>query len=64
MLVGSLAASGAIEDCGLNYDEISVSESKKQNYLSYTVHLNIKDEKQMQILYTRIKEIPGFVMAV
>jgi putative lipoic acid-binding regulatory protein len=54
----------AIEDCGLSYDEISVSESKKQNYLSYTVHLNIKDEKQLQSLYTRIKEIPGFVMAV
>jgi putative lipoic acid-binding regulatory protein len=54
----------AIEECGLNYDEISVSESKKQNYFSYTVHLNIKDDNHLKTLYSRIREIPGFVMAV
>jgi len=54
----------AIEDSGLSYDEIKVNESKKQNYFSYTIILNINDEKQLQTLYTRIKEVPGFVMAV
>ena len=54
----------AIEDAGLEYTEIKVTESKKQNYYSYTVLLTIENEKQMTDLYTRIREIPGFVMAV
>ena len=54
----------AIEDAGLQYDEIKVTESKKQNYLSYTVLLNVDNEKQMSDLYSKIREIPGFVMAV
>ena len=54
----------AIEEAGLQYDEINVTESKKQNYFSYTVLLNIENEKLMNELYRLIKEIPGFVMAV
>ncbi|MFZ4400499.1 MAG: DUF493 family protein [Bacteroidales bacterium] len=54
----------AIEDAGLQYDEIKVTESKKQNYLSYTILLNVDNEKQMSDLYSKIREIPGFVMAV
>ena len=54
----------AIEDAGLQYDEIKVTESKKQNYFSYTVLLSIENEKQMTELYRIIREIPGFVMAV
>jgi putative lipoic acid-binding regulatory protein len=54
----------AIEDAGLHYGEILVNESKKQNYLSYTVMLNIESEKQLNDLYRLIKEIPGFVIAV
>ncbi|MFZ4401669.1 MAG: DUF493 family protein [Bacteroidales bacterium] len=54
----------AIEDAGLQYNEINVTESKKQKYLSYTVLLNVETEKQMNDLYRIIKEIPGFVMAV
>lgn len=54
----------AIEDAGLQYDEIKVTESKKQNYLSYTILLNVENEKQMSDLYSIIREIQGFVMAV
>ena len=54
----------AIEDAGLEYGEIRVTESKKQNYYSYTVLLTIENEKQMTDLYSKIREIPGFVMAV
>ena len=54
----------AIEDAGLHYDVISVTESKKQNYFSYTVMLKIETEIQMKELYRLIREIPGFVMAV
>ena len=54
----------AIEDAGLQYDDIKVTESKKQNYLSYTIILNVENEKQMSDLYSKIREIPGFVMAV
>jgi putative lipoic acid-binding regulatory protein len=54
----------AIEEAGLQYEEIKVTESKKQNYLSYTVLLNVENEKQMAELYSKIREIPGFVMAV
>jgi putative lipoic acid-binding regulatory protein len=54
----------AIEDVGLEYDEIKVTESKNQNYLSYTIILNIESEILMQKLYERIRQIPGFVMAI
>ncbi len=54
----------AIEDAGLQYEEINVTESRKQNYFSYTVLLNVENEKQMNELYRIIREIPGFVMAV
>jgi len=54
----------AIEEAGLQYEEIKVTESKKKNYFSYTVLLNIETEIQMNNLYRLAKEIPGFVMAV
>jgi len=54
----------AIEEAGLTYDEIKVNESKKQNFLSYTIIIDIENEMLMNKLYERIKLIPGFVMAI
>ncbi len=54
----------AIEEAGLQYNEIKNIESKKQNFISYTIHLNIDNEEKMNNLYDRIKKIPGFVMAI
>lgn len=54
----------AIEEAGLEYNEIKVTESKKQNYFSYTIILEIETEVLMHKLYEKIKTIPGFVMAI
>lgn len=54
----------AIEEAGLQYNEIQNIESKKQNFTSYTILLNIEREELMSRLYERIKTIPGFVMAI
>jgi putative lipoic acid-binding regulatory protein len=54
----------AIEEAGLQYNDIQMNESKKQNYTSYTILLNIETEELMHSLYERIKTIPGFVMAI
>jgi putative lipoic acid-binding regulatory protein len=54
----------AIEEAGLEYNEIRVTESKNKNYLSYTIIINIESEILMHKLYERIKQTPGFVMAI
>ncbi len=54
----------AIEEAGLQYNEILNLESKKQNFISYTILLNIESEVLMNKLYERIRTIPGFVMAI
>lgn len=54
----------AIEEAGLQYNDIQVNESKKQNYFSYTIVLNIENEIIMNKLYNQVKSIPGFVMAI
>jgi putative lipoic acid-binding regulatory protein len=54
----------AIEDAGLNYNEIQVNQSKSMNYFSYTILLNVESELLMNNLYEKIRKIPGFVMAI
>jgi putative lipoic acid-binding regulatory protein len=54
----------AIEDAGMQYNEIQNIESKKQNFISYTILLNIESEEILNKLYEKIKAIPGFVMAI
>ena len=54
----------AIEESGLQNQKITVNESKKQNYFSYTIIINIETELMMQKLYENIRGIPGFVMAI
>ena len=52
-----------IEDAGLDYREITSVNSKKKNYTSYTFNLTVETEEQLKLLYQKIREIPGFVMA-
>lgn len=54
----------AIEEAGLDYNEILVNQSKKMNYFSYTVLIKVESEILMNNLYDKIKSIPGFVMAI
>jgi len=39
-------------------------DSGKGKYTSYTVHIRIKDEQQMQQLYADLRTIPGVKMAI
>jgi len=54
----------AIEEAGLDYNEILVNQSKKLNYFSYTIIINVESEFLMKNLYEKIRSLPGFVMAI
>ncbi len=54
----------AIEEAGLNYNEIIVNHSKKKNYFSYTILIVIQSEELMDQLYKKIRSVPGFLMAI
>lgn len=53
-----------LEDAKVSYTFIKSKPSSKGNYVSITMRVTLEDEKQMKVLYERLKLLPGIKFAV
>ena len=53
-----------LEKLGISFLNWRHKDSGKGKYTSYTVHVRVETEKLMNNLYSELKAVPGFKMAI